>query len=66
MSVIVVLALAITAVIVVAGLVLLVVVLREAWPSRDRWAEEDRAAGEDTRRDAADRDFPFGPGPPAF
>jgi hypothetical protein len=64
MSGVVVAALVIVAVIVAAGFVLLIFVVRDAWPSRGEWAEEDRAAGEDTRRGIADKDFPFGPLPP--
>jgi hypothetical protein len=42
------------AVIVVTGLILLAVVVRQTWHSRGEWAEEDREAGEDPRRGRAD------------
>ena len=57
MPAVVVVALVIVAVFVAAGLVLLVIVLREALRSRGEWAEEDRAAGEDLRRGISDKDF---------
>jgi len=64
MTIVVIVAVSIVALIAVSGLVLLVFVVLDAWPSRGEWAEEDRIAGEDTRRGIADRDFPFGPLPP--
>ena len=50
MTALLVIAIAIVAVVVAGGVIVLVMVLREAWPSRGEWAEEDRAAGVDPRR----------------
>ena len=64
MTAVVAVALVIVAMILAAGLVVLVFVTRDAYRTRGQWAEEDRVAGVDPRRDSFDRGL--WPGPPGF